>query len=241
LRRSDQDTGSMEMTGLNQVGRHQMNREVAMSKESINRCLMLSFFLITLLVPAVGFAQEGKASVRLWGQMSPFISGEAGTGPGAPDYKDAFDTGWGLGGEFAWRFCRWFSGVAGLGYEVLGGDTYKGFSFDDLDMVPLYAGGKFHLIPGAAPWDLYLRLDVGAAYLSSVDIRYGSLNGRYWDASWVFLFDVGFGTEYRWGRWGLSLDLKAQYLGSPDSALGRPSEADAFWTVPITVGLNYHF
>jgi hypothetical protein len=33
----------------------------------------LSFFLITLLVPAVGFAQEGKASVRLWGQMSPFM------------------------------------------------------------------------------------------------------------------------------------------------------------------------
>jgi hypothetical protein len=202
---------------------------------------LLSFFLIFLLIPISVSAEESKASIRLWGQVAPFMSGEAGTGEGAPDYTDAFDTGWGGGGEFAWRFCRWFSGVAGLGYEVFDGSTYQGISFDDLEVVPVYAGGKFHLIPNAAPWDLYLRLDLGAAYLSSVDIRYGALKGRYWDSSWVFLFDAGVGTEYRWGPWGVSLDVKARYLGSPDSALGKPSEADSFWTVPVTMGLNYHF
>jgi len=212
-----------------------------MSKKSVSCYAVLSLFLIPLLFPAQGSAQEGKASVRLWGQGSPFISGEAGTGEGAPDYSDAFDAGWGGGGEFAWRFCRWFSGVAGIGYEVYDGKTYQGISFDDLEIVPVYVGGKFHLIPSAAPWDLYLRLDAGAASLSAVDVSYGSLTGRYWDSSWVFLFDAGVGTEYRWGAWGVSLDLKARYLGSPDSSLGKPSEADASWTFPVVLGLNYHF
>lgn len=196
---------------------------------------------VLVLLPAAAQAQESKASVRLWGELAPLASGEAGSGVGAPDYDDAFDTGIGGGGEFAWRFCRWFSGVAGIGYEVFGGDTYQGISFDDLEVVPVYAGGRFHLLPGAAPWDVYLRLDLGAAYLSSVDISFRHLKGTYWDSSWVFLFGAGAGAEYRWGPWGVSFDVRARYLDSPESNLGRPSEADGFWTVPVTVGLNYHF
>ena len=157
-----------------------------MANKSLMCFATLSCFMIALLLPGAGFAQQGKSSVRLWGEVSPFFSGAAGTGLGAPDYTDAFDTGWGGGGEFSWRFCRWFSGVAGIGYEVYGGSSYEGFSFDDLEVVPVYAGGKFHLIPSPGPWDLYMRLDLGTAYLSSVDIRYGSLEGKYWDSSWVF-------------------------------------------------------
>jgi hypothetical protein len=201
----------------------------------------ITMVFVSLLLPAAGHAQGGKGALRFWGDVSPFISGDAGSGTGAPEYKDAFDRGIGFGGEFSWRFCRWFSGVGGLGYEVYDGKTYQGVSFDDLKIVPLYAGGKFHIIPDAAPWDLYLRMDLGAAYLSSVDISVGSLSGRYWESSWVFLFDAGVGAEYRWGAWGVSLDVKARYLGSPDSALGKPSEAGSFWTVPIVLGVNYHF
>jgi len=218
-----------------------MNKEEAMIKKSAICFVMFFFFSIPLLLPAAGFAEDGKGSLRIWGQVSPLISGDAGSGMGAPEYDDAFSNGIGIGGEFSWKFCRWFSGVGGLGYEVFDGDTYQGFSFDDLKVVPVYAGGKFHLNPNAAPWDIYMRLDVGAAYLSTVDISYGSLKGKYWDSSWVFLFDVGIGAEYCWGPWGVSLDVKARYLGSPDSNLGKPSEADAFWTVPIALGVNYHF
>jgi len=212
-----------------------------MAKKTSLCCKLIFVFLVLLLMSAPAGAQEGKASIRLWGQLSPFISGSAGSGQGAPDYDDAFSTGIGGGGEFAWRFCRWFSGVAGLGYEVYDGDRYQGVSFDDLDIFPVYAGGKFHLIPDAERWDLYLRVDLGAAHLSSVDISYEGLKGRYWDSSWVFLFDFGGGAEYRWGAWGVSLEARARYLDKPDAALGEPSKADAFWTVPIMLGLNYHF
>ncbi|MBW2164854.1 MAG: hypothetical protein JRG74_01755 [Deltaproteobacteria bacterium] len=47
--------------------------------------------------------------------------------------------------------------------------------------------------------------------------------------------------EYRWNRWGASLDVKLRFLDEPDSALGDPSEADSSWTVPVVFGINYYF
>jgi len=212
-----------------------------MDRKALTCCMMLSFFLILLYSPAGGFAGDGKASLRIWGQLSPFLSGEAGNGTGAPDYADAFSRGFGFGGEYSWRFGHRFSAVGGLGFERYDGDIYEDIAFSDLEIVPVYVGGKIHFIRDAAPWDLYLRLDAGAAYLSSVNISYGAFHDRYWDSSWVFLFDVGVGTEYRWNRWGVSLDVKARYLGSPDTAMDDLAEADASWSLPVVLGLNYHF
>jgi hypothetical protein len=197
--------------------------------------------LVSFIFSAPEIAAKEKASIRIWGQATPFASGAAGDGEDAPDFNDAFKTGLGGGGEFAWRFCRWFSGVAGLGYEVYDGDTYEEVAFDNLEIVPIYAGGKFHLLQDQPSWDLYLRLDVGVAHLSSVDIRYRDLKGRYWESCWSFLFDIGGGLEYRWGQWGASLEVKARHVDAPDPALGKPSESGSFWTVPVVLGINYHF
>lgn len=205
-------------------------------------CFVVSLVLFLLLsLPVSVFAQEDNVSLRIWGQASPFISGEAGSGSGAPDYDDTFDCGIGGGVEISWRFSNRLSFLSGIGYENYDGSSYQGISFDDLEIVPVYAGWKFHIIPGDTRWDPYLRMDMGAAYLSSVDVSYGSLKGEYWDSSWVYLFDVGAGVEYRWNRWGVSLDVKVRYLGEPDSALGDPSDADSSWTVPVAFGINYHF
>jgi len=35
--------------------------------------------------------------------------------------------------------------------------------------------------------------------------------------------------------------VKARYLDAPDEALGKPAKADAPWTLPITLGVDYHF
>jgi len=54
-------------------------------------CLVVSLVLFLLLYfPVSVFAQEDNVSLRIWGQASPFISGEAGSGSGAPDYADVF-------------------------------------------------------------------------------------------------------------------------------------------------------
>jgi len=199
------------------------------------------FVLAFILFPISGFAKDGDFSFHAWGQISPFISGEAGSGSGAPDYHDVFGTGIGGGIELSWRFSNRFSLLGGIGYENYNGKTYQDISFDDLKVIPLYLGGKFHILPKESRWNPYVKMDVGAAHLSSVDISFMTLKGRYWDSSWVFLFDIGGGVEYRFKKWGIGLEVLPRYLGKPDSALGSPSDAKGSWTIPIRLGVSYHF
>ena len=207
--------------------------------------LVLSFLLLLLLLlvlfPLSAYAQDGKLGLRLWGEASPFISGGAGSGSGAPGYDDAFHAGLGIGAEVSWRFTPRLSLLTGIGYENHSGDSHQGISFDNLKIVPVYLGGKFHITPDAHRWDPYLRMDMGAAHLSSVGVSYQRLKGKYWDSSWVFLFDAGAGIEYRWKDWGASLEIKLRYMGKPASAMGSPSNADPSWTVPVVLGINYYF
>lgn len=212
-----------------------------MSQKSPFYRLITCLLFLSLALPGFAFAKDDKFSFRVWGQVSPFLSGDAGSGSGAPRYDDAFNTGLGAGIEASWRFSQRLSLLAGIGYENYNGATHLGISFNDLEVVPIYLGSKFHLISDASRWDPYLRMDIGAAHLSSVDVSFQSARGKYWDSSWVFLFDAGAGIEYRWNRWGVSLDAKLRYLGRPDPILGPPSKADSSWTVPIVLGVNYHF
>lgn len=199
------------------------------------------FVLALILLPIRGSADDGTFSIHAWGQTSPFISGEAGSGPGTPDYVDAFGTGIGVGMELSWRFSNRFSLLGGIGYENYDGKTHQDISFEDLKVIPLYLGGKFHILPKDSPWNPYVKMDMGAAYLSSVHISFQSLEGKYWDSSWVFLFEVGGGVEYRFKKWGIGLEVLPRYLGRPDSALGRPSDAKPSWAIPIRLGVSYHF
>lgn len=198
--------------------------------------IIFAAVLIPLCVQA-----EDRFSLRIWGSASPVISGEAGSGENPPDYSDVFDSGLGAGAEFGWSFSRSFSALVGAGYEVFDGGVHEPIEFGDLEVVPVYVGGMLHLNPGNPRWDLYLRADVGAARLSPVEVSFGPLTGEYWGASWVLLFDAGGGVEYRWGRWGASMEVKIRYLGEPDAALGDPSVAGSSWTAPVVAGLNYRF
>lgn len=212
-----------------------------MSQKSPFYLLITCFLFLSLALPGFASAKDDRFAFRLWGQVSPFLSGNAGSGSGAPHYDDAFNTGLGIGAEVSWRFIPRFSLLAGIGYENYSGDSHQGISFDNLEVAPVYLGGKFHITPNSYRWDFYLRMDMGAAHLSSVDVSYQGLKGKYWDSSWVFLFDAGAGIEYRWNKWGASLEVKLRYMGKPDSAMGLPSNADPSWTVPVVFGINYYF
>jgi hypothetical protein len=212
-----------------------------MRKKKIHLGGLLALSLCFFLLPCGSLAGDKDISLQLWGQISPFIHGEAGKGLGAPDYKDAFSTGIGGGIELSWRFCNYFSLLGGTGYENYDGKTHQGISFDDLKVIPLYFGGKFHILPKDSRWNPYLKMDIGGAHLSSVDISFEGLEGRYWDSSWVFLFEAGGGLEYRFGRWGISLEVLPRYLGKPDSTLGYPSKAEGSWTIPVKLGLSFYF
>ena len=212
-----------------------------MKREKIHLVGVVVISLYFILLPSRSFAENEDISFRLWGQISPFLSGEAGKGSGAPDYSDVFKTGLGAGIELSWRFSNRFSLLGGIGYEDYKGKTYQDISFDDLRVIPLYVGGKFHFLPKDSRWNPYLKMDIGGAHLSSVDLSFMTLEGRYWNSAWVFLFEVGAGLEYRFKKWGVGLEVLPRYLGKPDSALGSPSDAKGSWTIPVRLGVSYYF
>ncbi|MBF0477185.1 MAG: outer membrane beta-barrel protein [Deltaproteobacteria bacterium] len=196
---------------------------------------------LVMLSPSILIAEDNCFYLGVTGQVTPFLSGNAGTGMDAPSYKDAFGTGWGVGLEGGYRLTESFSAQLGIGYERFSGSTPQGISFDSLSVVPIYAGGKYHVLANKCTWDPYIRLDLGAAYLSSVDTSFMGSSGRYWDSSWVFLFDAGAGIEYHMSPFGVFAEVKARYMGSPSSSMSPMSDADSSWTLPINLGLRYYF
>lgn len=186
-------------------------------------------------------AGEGKWSISLSPVVTPFLSGRAGSGADAPKYSDAFDTGYGIALEVERQLSAQMAIRGGIGIERYSGNSFQGFSFGDLDIVPIYVGGKYRFSVNPAVM-LYLGADLGAAHLSSVDISSGNLSSRYWASSWVFLFDAGMGVEYNSrGPWSASLQTDLRYLGKPDSALGKPSDAGSSWSLPIRFVVRYSF
>jgi|GEM_PF-1055199 len=184
----------------------------------------------------------GSLSVALYGQISPFFHGDAGSGKcGVPSYGEAFQLGYGGGGELAWRPGDLISVLAGMGYEYYSGDDHEGISFDSLYLVPVYVGGKLHFASKESPWDPYFRADLGGAYMSEVEVSHGGADGTYWSSSWNLLADFGLGLEYRFGSLGVAAEVKARYLDDPDPAMGHPSYADSPWTLPVRLGVVAHF
>jgi opacity protein-like surface antigen len=197
--------------------------------------------LLFLLISSTALAVDAPWSFEIYGSLNPWLSGKAGdTGGsnGTIDYDDAFLTGVGVGGELSYRFLPRFSALIGIGYQRFKGKDTNGLDFDNFHVLPVYGGGKFHFLPNSRKWDLYLRADLGGAYLDGVDAN----GSPYWDSGWVFYFAGGGGVMYNvWDNIGIGIEAKAQYLGEPDSKQWSFSDADGSWTVPLRLGVSYHF
>jgi opacity protein-like surface antigen len=219
------------------LNHHRIHRRFAIRAAWQLPVLLLS--VVCLLGTAS--AQEGAWSISLAPGVVPFLSGAAGSGAGAPRYSDAFDTGYGITLEVERSLSPQAGIHGGIGFERHTGKNYQGVSFGNLDIVPVYVGGKYRF-PLSQIVKLYIDADIGTAHLSSVDIKSGDLSGRYWKSSWSFLFDAGAGLEYHVrGPWSVSLQTDFRYLGKPDSALGTASDANSSWTLPIRFAVRYSF
>lgn len=209
----------------------------------MKRFIFLPFVVVALLCVFSGYLLAGESpfSLSLAGQVVPFVSGSAGSGDDVPDYNDAFETGFLIALEGAYRVCSRFSLLGGIGVEHHSGETDQGISFDSFDIVPVYVGGKYHLLLGKAGWNPYLRADIGVAKLSSVDISYLGSSTEYWDSSWAFMADAGMGIEYLVHTVGVFLEIRTRYLDSPSSSLGIYSDADSSWSIPIVLGVSFGF
>ena len=202
----------------------------------------LIFVFMSILSTRV-FAEQGAFSLSLAGQYIPFIWGDAGKGDGAPGYDDAFDGGLAVAVEAAYRLNSYFAVLGGVDYERFSGDSHQGISFDDLDIMTIYVGGKLYFVVNKQGFNSYIRADVGAAHFSSVDISYAGFDGDYWDSSWEVMADAGLGLEYTFSNLGVFLEVKARYLNSPSTAseMKEFSDAESSWSLPIMLGVSFHF
>lgn len=201
-------------------------------------CFFLSVFV---LFPFVSSAREDGFALKAYGRVSPFLSGDAGSGAGAPPWHGAFDSGLGGGLELSYPLARGFRILAGAACEHYRGSMHEGISFDDLTVIPLYLGGKYAFRPGKEGWNPYLKAELGMARLSSRSVSYEGMKGAYWSDAWVFLVAAGGGLEYRSGPWGASVEIVPRRMGKPDPAMGFPSEADGPRIIPVSLGLTYYF
>ena len=208
-------------------------------KNMMMGCLLAGFSLFILAtVPA--FA-EGPAGISLAGAAVPFIEGDAGTGIGAPQYDDIFDSGWGIRMEPYYDFSQELRGLIGFTYQSWSGGTYSGFEFDDLNLWSFYFGIKYRFFPGSAVRP-YVLADFGYAHLDSVDISTGGAKATYWDDTNTYLLDFGGGVELVISQnFSMYVDIRQQIFGEPDSALPPSSDAESPLSMPISVGLNLNF
>ncbi|MBF0526176.1 MAG: outer membrane beta-barrel protein, partial [Deltaproteobacteria bacterium] len=126
---------------------------------------------LIMLSPNISSADDNNFYIGVTGQGAPFLTGNADKQLDTL-YKDAFGVGWGVGVEGGYRFAEFFSVQAGVGYEKYVGSTFEGRTFDDLNIIPVYAGGKFHILTNKFLVDPYIRIDLGAARLNSVESTY---------------------------------------------------------------------
>lgn len=200
--------------------------------------------MFALALPLVVGAEENsnfksKFAIRFTTGISPFISGDAGEGDNAPDYDDLFKVGLAVSLEADYRINDYITLLGGLGYEEYSGKTHQGFNFDDLEVVPVYIGCRFSW-PLASSLKPFIRATVGSAYLSEVDLSWNSLSATYWESDWVFFGGAGVGVEYQVDNWNFSADVGFRYTGAPDNNL-KAADADAFWTIPLRLGVSYSF
>ncbi len=166
----------------------------------------------------------------------------------APDYDDAYDSGWKLRVEPYIDFTPMIRGQIGIVHDEWEGQTYDdGFGpvkFDDLDMTAFYVGVRFRFLPYSRIRP-YAVADIGVARFSAVDVT--GLHGagvrtRYWDETDTIYGDVGGGVEFLLNpHLAFFVDLRVQATGEPDSADPPSSDAEGMVTVPITAGVNISF
>jgi opacity protein-like surface antigen len=190
-------------------------------------------------------AAGGTGGISLSAGFTPIGSGDAGkAAPGAiaPDYNDAYDSGWTGRIEPYYDFNEMVRGQVGVGYNKWGGKTYQGLQFEDLKVLTYYVGLKFRFLPNSS-FRPYVVADIGEAKIDGVKISApGGFSAQYWNSTTTPFLDIGGGVEFIISqKVSFFLDIRVQRIAEPDSALPPASDSDAISNIPITAGVNFTF
>lgn len=197
---------------------------------------------VMLLLSATMVSAAGTGGISLSAAIAPIGVGDAGSGFGAPEYQDAFDTGWTIRIEPYYDFTPLVRGQFGVAYNSWGGKTFNSVTFEDLKITTYYLGVKIRFLPRSSIRP-YVVANIGAAHLSSVDVSIsGGPHQPYWGSTTTAFLDIGGGVEFQVApKVSFFLDIRAQGMGEPDSKDSPFSDADGVGSLPISAGINISF
>lgn len=206
-------------------------------------------FLVALILLAAAPepASAAGGGISLSAAVVPIGAGDAGSGFGAPEYNDAFDTGWTARIEPYFDFTPMIRGQFGVAYNRWSGKTFNSLgtpiAFGDLKMTSYYVGIKVRFLPRSNVRP-YVVADIGGAHLSSVDAGVsGGPRQPYWGSTTTGFVDIGGGVEFQASpKVSFFIDIRAQGTGKPDSkSTTLNSDADGVGSLPISAGVNISF
>ena len=193
--------------------------------------ITLSCFLCALLAGRPALAAEAAQSAPSYGIgvgafVSQFVGGESGPETFLSDtsYTDTFNTGGGLRFEVFREFSEGMRGQVGLVYARWGGKFFTGgefpagAQFDDFSLYGAYFGGTVFMGGPTQGFQPYILGNLGLVYLSSLNVVSGGTTIPYWSGNWRDYLELGVGVARKMGNGRLTLDLRLQAFGKPNSA-----------------------
>jgi len=203
-----------------------------------------------------------RASLSVWFLGALPLSGEAGSGDGAPGWADAFGFGFGGGAALELRLLPCFGARLSVYYESLPASSFQAFGVDnlltDFSFVGLSLGPRIYFLldrppdlwfgpsdrpyTGLAP---FLGYDFGIGFSSAVSWEEPAPPWDYWKSGIILVQEFVLGAEYRLsGAFGAFLELGLATSSGPPAASGVASplnEAGSLTALRFRVGLLIAF
>ena len=209
------------------------------------RCVAL---VLALLGAAPALAEGGsRYGIAAGGFASSFIGGDSGPVTPLSDtrYSDTFGTGFGLRLEAFRIYDSGWRAQVGLVYAGWGGQSFTGgefpagAQFGDFSLAGLYIGGRYPFGQGEG-FRPYVLGNLGLVYLSELSVVSGGSTIPYWSGNWRDYLELGVGVAKRTGGGGtLTLDVRLQTFGAPESATWPIGEATAGTSLLFGVGYEW--
>ncbi len=205
-----------------------------------------------LLVGGVAFAEGPDQSKLFHGYaVGAFISQPFGGAAGPEtllsrtDWDDVFDTGGGLRFELFREQPGGWRGQVGLVYSgwdgkfFVGGVFPAGAQFSDFSLYGAYLGGTALLNSTLLGYQPYFLGNLGLVHLSSVTAVTGGMTIPYWSGNWRDYLELGAGLRKKLNGGTLTLDLRLQVFGKPESANYPISAATGGQSLLLGIGYEW--
>jgi hypothetical protein len=206
--------------------------------------------------------KPASVSLAAWFQGAIPMSGDAGSGDGAPAWADAYGFGFGGGASLEIRLLPCLGARLFLSYQILPSKPFASLGADnelsDFKFFGLGIGPRFYFLldrpvdqwfgPAAKPYEglaPFLGYDFGIGFTSPVAWEAPPPPWDYWEGGTILVQEIVLGAEVRFsGAFGAFLEAGMATTSGPKASSGPASplnEAGSLTALRFRIGLLLAF